>query len=198
MNTIGKLTLGAGISVLLLFAILLLFGDGIYVYKKAIAIIHGIDKHKKISGTIHFEETSDGHIRVYGEINNLPDGKHGFTIYEYGDSCGTCKKLGSHYNPTNKLHGPRTNYFYKRNIDLSNEDRHVGDLGNIDVKNGVAKIDFIDTIIKLSGKTNIIGRSIAIHINEDDLGKNLSDVSRLTGSSGSIIACGSIIHSKNE
>ncbi len=199
MNLTTKLTIGAGLSVILLFAILMLFGDGTYTYKKAFATIYGVEKHKKISGSIHFEETTSGTIRVFGEIKNLPPGAHGFTIHEYGDSCGQCKKLGPHYNPTDKLHGPRTVYTYRRGIDMTNDNRHVGDLGNITAdKKGVVKIDFEDKVLKLGGKTNIVGRSLAIHAKEDDLGKQPSNESRLTGSSGAIIACGSIIHSKNE
>lgn len=51
------------------------------------------------------------------------------------------------------------------------ENRHVGDLGNIEAyKNSIAIFEFDDSLIQLSGENSIIGRSFVVHAGEDDLG----------------------------
>ena len=52
------------------------------------------------------------------------------------------------------------------------EERHVGDLGNVTANDeGLAKFDYTDKLIKLNGPTSIIGRTMVIHADPDDLGK---------------------------
>ena len=52
------------------------------------------------------------------------------------------------------------------------EERHVGDLGNITVsEDGVGKFDFTDKVIRLNGPLSIVGRTMVIHADQDDLGK---------------------------
>jgi Cu-Zn family superoxide dismutase len=66
---------------------------------------------------------------------------------EFGDLSKGCNSTGSHYNPFNKTHGAP-----------KDRNRHVGDLGNIKAdKNGVAKLNFHDKVIKLSGQYSILG-----------------------------------------
>ena len=56
---------------------------------------------------------------------------------------------------------------------------------------------FTDKIIKLRGKYSIIGRSVVIHEDEDDLGKGGHKDSCTTGLCSKRIACGIIGYSKN-
>ena len=56
---------------------------------------------------------------------------------------------------------------------------------------------FSDKIIKLRGKYSIIGRSIVIHEDEDDLGKGKHSDSLITGHAGKRFACAIIGYSKN-
>lgn len=152
---------------------------------KAIAQIRSHDE-KKILGYITFEETSDGTI-IKGDLDGFQglvnDGEHGMHIHEKGDPKGCCDSLGGHYNPFNKLHSSRTkiNEFGQ---EVVNTDRHLGDLGNIMVKNGKANINMVDPLIKLIGPYSIIGRSIIIHEGTDDLGLGSFPDSKTTGHSG--------------
>ena len=48
----------------------------------------------------------------------------------------------------------------------------MGDLGNVDIgDDGTYKNECEDDLIKLSGQFSVIGRSIVVHEDEDDLGK---------------------------
>jgi Cu-Zn family superoxide dismutase len=67
----------------------------------------------------------------------------------------------------------------------------VGDLGNIEAgEDGVAVFNIEDRQVKLIGPHSIIGRSIVLKANEDDLGRGGHEYSLTTGNSGSRIAGG--------
>jgi Cu-Zn family superoxide dismutase len=69
----------------------------------------------------------------------------------------------------------------------------VGDLGNIVAdESGVAQGEMVDGLIKLSGEFSVIGRSMMVHADVDDLGKGGHDLSPTTGNAGARIACGEI------
>ena len=84
------------------------------------------------------------------------------------------------------------------------EDRHVGDLGNITAgEDGVAEGKIVDHLVKISGPYSVIGRSFMVHADPDDLGKGDNSmagsnppvngkVSKVTGNAGARIACGVI------
>jgi Cu-Zn family superoxide dismutase len=125
----------------------------------AVAVIHGFKEDSHIKGVVHFWKTEDG-IEVKGEISGLTPGPHGFHIHEYGDCSSADPKChGGHFNPEKKKHGgPDT------------DERHVGDLGNIMAdESGKATISMRDKQIALSGRHNIIGRSVILHAKADDL-----------------------------
>lgn len=99
-------------------------------------------------------------MRVYGEIRNLTKGLHGFHVHQFGDTTNGCISAGPHFNPYNKTHGGP-----------DDEERHVGDLGNVTANDeGLAKFDFTDRLIRLNGPNSIIGRAIVVHSDPDDLG----------------------------
>jgi Cu-Zn family superoxide dismutase len=127
--------------------------------KNAIAVIHGFGDHP-VKGVIHFTTNEDGTVDIRGEVSGLKPGKHGFHIHEFGDcSSGDAKCAGGHFNPGKKKHGGP-----------SDEDRHVGDLGNITANGrGVAEINMKDRLIALSGPFSIVGRAVIIHAKADDL-----------------------------
>lgn len=64
-------------------------------------------------------------------------------------------------------------------------------LGNIEAdETGVANVSIEDRLVKLIGPHSIIGRSIVIKSNEDDLGRGGHEYSLSTGNSGQRIAGG--------
>ena len=67
------------------------------------------------------------------------------------------------------------------------EMRHAGDMGNIEADDlGNAHLEYVDTAISLVGDASIIGRSIIVHKNEDDL------KTQPTGNAGPRVAYGVI------
>lgn len=65
--------------------------------------------------------------------------------------------------------------------------------GNIEAdEDGVAQVNIEDRQVKLIGPHSVIGRSIVLKSNEDDLGKGGHEFSLITGNSGQRIAGGVI------
>ena len=147
--------------------------------KKAKALFK---KKNKVSGSILFEKLKKG-VKVNYDIKGLKNGKHGFHIHENGDFKGDCVKAGPHFNPLGHSHSGR-----------KNKKRHIGDLGNVNTKNRKTKGSFIDYKISLSGKNNIVGRSIVVHELKDDLGKGNDKESLNTGNAGARLNCAKIFN----
>lgn len=146
----------------------------------AVALVNQND-NSGVSGVVTFAQTGD-EIVIRASIKGLAKGKHGFHIHEFGNLKEGCQSCGAHYNPYGKTHGG--------NID---EERHVGDLGNIE-SDGVndSTLEIVDKLIKLNGENNVLGRSVVIHKDEDDLGRGGFNDSKTTGHAGARIACGII------
>lgn len=144
-----------------------------------------------VEGTITLKEPASGDTEIKVSLRGFSTTdevtKHGFHIHEYGNLTNGCLDAGSHYNPFNKYHGAPD--------DL---ERHVGDLGNLEVKpDGTVEKEITDRLIKLKGDQSVIGKSFVIHANEDDLGKgNFSD-SLTSGHAGPRIACCEIKETKS-
>ena len=70
----------------------------------------------------------------------------------------------------------------------------AGDLGNVEADaNGVATVNIQDSQISLQpGVNNIVGRSLVVHADPDDLGQGGHELSKTTGNAGGRLACGVI------
>ena len=142
------------------------------------AICYLNNKSEKIDVIVTFSQTRLGVI-VKADIIELPPGLHGFHIHKSGDMTKGCDSACDHWNPFDKLHGS-----------ASSLERHAGDLGNIEAGK---KYRYFLKDVSISGATNprknLLGRSIIIHGDEDDLGLTEHPLSKTTGNSGKRIAC---------
>ena len=143
---------------------------------------------EKVNGSLTFTQTDGGPTHITGSVTGLAAGKHGFHVHQFGDYSGGCGSTGGHFNPFNKEHGGPTA-----------ENRHAGDLGNIEADGKSAvEIDITDNQIPLSGENSIIGRAIVVHADEDDLGLGGHNDSKTTGHAGARLSCGVIGLAKPE
>ncbi|PHH87445.1 hypothetical protein CDD83_8867 [Cordyceps sp. RAO-2017] len=152
---------------------------------RAVSVLRG---DTKVSGTVVFEQESESAPTkiTWNITGNDPKAQRGFHIHAYGDHSDGCASAGPHFNPFNKKHGAP-----------SDEERHVGDMGNIETdEQGVAQGTLTDSQIKLVGPDSVIGRSVVVHAGTDDLGKGNHEESPLTGNAGGRPACGSFCHLK--
>ena len=140
-----------------------------------------LEQSDTVKGTILLRQVSvDQPTMIVGKITGLAPGKHGFHIHEFGDLSDGCDSAGAHYNPDEVNHG-----------DL--DKGHVGDLGNVVAgTDGIADFTIIAKRVNLIGYRSVIGRSIVIHSEEDDLGKGGDQESLKTGNAGKRLACGVI------
>jgi len=146
---------------------------------KAVCVLKG----EVVNGTVHFEQNEDGAVTVTGELTGLKDGLHGFHVHQFGDNTNGCTSAGPHFNPDGVEHGAPED---------PKGSRHVGDLGNVTATDGVAKVNITDAMISLTGENCIIGRTMVVHADQDDLGKGGHELSKATGNAGARSACGVI------
>ncbi|XP_064618147.1 superoxide dismutase [Cu-Zn]-like [Liolophura sinensis] len=152
---------------------------------RAVCVLRG---DSNVTGTVVFEqEGADSPVKVSGELTGLAPGKHGFHVHQFGDNTNGCTSAGAHFNPFGKEHGAPED----------DDNRHVGDLGNVVANDeGKAPIDITDKQLNLTGPHSIIGRTVVVHADVDDLGKGGHELSKTTGNAGGRLACGVIGISK--
>jgi len=122
--------------------------------------------------TLREQVTPEGvkEVKVELTVKGLPDGKHAVHIHEVG-SCEPCAAAGGHHDP-----GP----FGEPRPDTAsdaipatdiNHPFHMGDLINLEVKNGVGKLQHTTNRVTLSpGKLSVFdtdGSSIIVHAQPD-------------------------------
>jgi Cu-Zn family superoxide dismutase len=141
-----------------------------------------------ITGSLEFREQGrrvliSGTLRSKRHRNSM----HGIHIHEAGDLSDQCAGACAHFNPYGTAHGGPDAAV-----------RHVGDLGNIEFDaHGVARVYREDRLVRLRGTTaNVIGRSVVIHADPDDLGLGGHGDSLTTGHAGKRIACAVIGYSR--
>uniref|UniRef100_A0A1I7YR07 superoxide dismutase n=1 Tax=Steinernema glaseri TaxID=37863 RepID=A0A1I7YR07_9BILA len=140
-----------------------------------------------VSGTVYFYQEKEGQpTTIKGVIRGLYPGRlHGFHVHQFGDSTNGCMTAGPHFNPFGKTHGgPK------------DDNRHAGDLGNVEAnEHGVATFEIVDSLVQIHGVNSVVGRSLVVHAGEDDLGRGKGDKkeeSLKTGNAGTRAAWGII------
>lgn len=146
------------------------------------ARIQGTTEGSTMSGTATLADSPSG-LSVSIQVSNVPPGKHGLHIHQYGECTGEGKAAGGHYNPNNVSHG------FLPSDGLTKA--HPGDMGNIEVGpdgHGTLNVTLPDVSLT-SGKYTVAGRAIILHDKVDDF-------SQPTGNAGGRIGCGPILITK--
>lgn len=169
----------------------------------------GISKNN-IEGKVFFVQNfPDQPVKVSVYIKGLPEGPHGFHIHEKnlkemdGSVEDCCDSLGGHFNVGERW--SLENQSGRKHGKFGSKERHNGDLcNNIYSNNGLVEKYFVDDMISLypDDEKYIIGRSIVIHQDKDDMGlpeysdskKNIDKF--ITGNAGKRIACANIVEMK--
>ncbi|QQP41087.1 Superoxide dismutase, partial [Caligus rogercresseyi] len=136
---------------------------------KAVCVLKG----DKVNGTVFLTQEK---VHVEGKLEGLSEGLHGFHVHEFGDNTNGCTSAGPHFNLEGCSHGGPSDPKGKR---------HTGDLGNVTAgSDGVAKVDIKDAFISLCGPSSVLGRTMVIHADVDDLGQGGHELSVSTGNAG--------------
>ena len=164
----------------LLLAPVLAAADG----AKAVAEIKGCT-NAAISGTATLEEqvTPEGvkEVTVKMTVKGLPDGKHAVHIHEVGQ-CEPCATAGGHHDPgPSGQSRPDTASDATPATDI-NHPFHMGDLINLEVKNGVGKLRHTTNRVTLSpGRLSVFdadGSAIVVHAQPDTYWDEESDLKK--------------------
>jgi Cu-Zn family superoxide dismutase len=148
---------------------------------KAVCVVRG---DSTVTGTLVFEQESESSPTTitYDISGQDANAKRGMHIHTFGDNTNGCTSAGPHFNPHAKNHGAP-----------EDEERHVGDLGNIETDaQGNSRGTITDRLIKLIGPESVVGRTVVVHAGTDDLGKGGHEESLKTGNAGPRPACGVI------
>jgi len=127
-----------------------------------------------ITGTARLKEqvTPEGvkEVTVELEVKGLPDGKHAVHIHEVG-ACEPCSAAGGHHDP-----GPAGQSRPDSALDTTpatdiNHPFHMGDLINLDARNGIGTFRHTTNRITLSpGRLSVFdadGSAIVVHTQPD-------------------------------
>ena len=135
-----------------------------------------------VSGTVTFTALDDAVEVRYDLADFAGTGLHGMHVHETGD-CGPDSTgtpggaAGGHFNPLAAEHGAPTG---------GPNERHAGDLGNVEPAAGRAAGTRVDSLLALDGPTSVIGRAVIVHGAADDF------QSQPSGDAGPRVGCGVI------
>lgn len=136
-----------------------------------------------VGGSLTFVQVFREPTTIEYTITGLSPGVHAIGIHENADFSEGLETLGGRYNPHGKKHGSP-----------DDEERQVGDLGNIVAgDDGVAKGTMTNNLVMLSGEFSVAGRPILVMDSPDDFGKGGDE----NGNCGDPVAYGEIVRQKD-
>lgn len=130
-----------------------------------------------VKGAITFSDVR-GIVSVTGTVTGLkPNSAHAFHVHEHGDcSAPDFSTAGGHFNPTKAPHGQHGSGFH-----------HLGDMPPLMADaSGTARVAFNSQSLQLRGPYSIIGKSVIVHRDPDDVH------AQPAGNAGPRLACGII------
>ncbi|EGC29163.1 hypothetical protein DICPUDRAFT_43246 [Dictyostelium purpureum] len=134
---------------------------------RAVCVIKG----ENIDGNIFFNQINkESPVYIEGIINGLKPGIHAFQINHFGDLTNGCVSTGGYFNPN--INNKELSLISKAQPPTFTRNRRIflGDLGNIVTnENGRTLIHIKDNLISLFGENSVIGRSIVIHDDPNEL-----------------------------
>ncbi|XP_005997921.1 extracellular superoxide dismutase [Latimeria chalumnae] len=139
-----------------------------------------------LSGQVLFRQPyPNGKLELIFDVEGFPKTQNqsgrAIHIHKFGDLSNGCGSTAGHYNP------------YSVNHPL-----HPGDFGNFYPKDGKIKKYKRNLRATMFGPDSILGRSVVVHEQMDDLGKGNNKASLENGNAGNRLACCVIgISSKN-
>ncbi|XP_054855487.1 extracellular superoxide dismutase [Cu-Zn] [Eublepharis macularius] len=140
----------------------------------------------QVTGRVLFKQIyPHGKLEAIFYLDGFPTGTdlngRAIHIHQFGDLSRGCDSTGGHYNPFQVYHP-----------------HHPGDFGNFYPKDGQIRTLMTNLQATLFGAQAVLGRSVVIHENEDDMGKGNNAASLESGNSGKRLACCVIGYCKKE
>lgn len=133
-----------------------------------------------IDGHATFFQEPDG-VLVKLQVEHAPPGHKGVHVHTHGDCSDIShESMGPHFAPKLEQHG----------LPAEQAERHLGDLGNIDVAadgTGTLEIKVPSATLGADSATSFLGRALVVHSAEDT-----GSSAQPAGNSGAPIACGVI------
>uniref|UniRef100_A0A8D0H944 Superoxide dismutase [Cu-Zn] n=1 Tax=Sphenodon punctatus TaxID=8508 RepID=A0A8D0H944_SPHPU len=131
----------------------------------------------QVTGKVLFKQAyPDGKLEAVFYLDGFPPDSNltgrAIHIHKLGDLSDGCDSTGGHYNPFNVDHP-----------------RHPGDFGNFFSKEGKIRKYRPNLLATMFGAYSILGRSVVIHEQEDDMGKGGNKASLENGNAGRRLAC---------
>ncbi|KAE8629281.1 hypothetical protein XENTR_v10000423 [Xenopus tropicalis] len=131
----------------------------------------------KVTGLVLFKQVfPSGTLEAIFDLEGFPtdanQSARAIHIHTYGDLTNGCDSAGGHYNPMSVDHP-----------------QHPGDFGNFRVRDGKIQKFFANLDATLFGPFSVIGRSVVVHKQADDLGKGNNQASLENGNAGKRLAC---------
>ena len=122
-----------------------------------------------------------GGVLVQLEVRHAPPGNKGVHVHEHGD-CSDIRheSMGPHFAPKLERHA----------LPSEGAERHIGDLGNINVGpdgTGALEIEVPAATLGADASTTFLGRALVVHSAEDT-----GSGAQPAGNSGAPLACGII------